>query len=231
MHSCFFSFAAYLCCMIDTTIHIGELAVHEPMTVFTDFIIAGFSLAFYFKLKDTQEQTVHYWSYFFLFMGLSTFVGAFSHALFEIHQGWQYKSFWLPMQLINGLAVYYAQQGTLVSVLDHSPTKKTWDLIYKIQLGIFIIAVPVFQNFLVAVIDNALGLIPVMILHYKYKQPFSKRIANGIAISFLTAVIHISKFSIHAYFNYNDIAHVFILISLWVMYTGVKTKNEKLIVA
>ncbi|HET6226399.1 MAG TPA: hypothetical protein VFF27_08980 [Bacteroidia bacterium] len=212
--------------MIDTTIHIGEVAVHEPMTVFTDFIIAGLALTFYFRLKRETDKTVINWRYFFLFMGVSTFVGAFSHALFEVHQGWGYKSFWLPMQLINGLAVYYAQQGTCASVLDGSPFKKTWALIYKVQLIVFLIAVPVFQNFLVTVIDNALGLIPVMILHYRYKTAFAKRIANGIAISFLTAAIHINKFSIHTYFNYNDLAHVFIMISLWVLYTGVKMKKE-----
>lgn len=208
--------------MTDTTITIAGIPVHEPMTVFTDFIISTIAVLFYFKLKKINALAVYYWRFFFLFFGISTFVGAFSHAFFLIHDGWMYKSFWLPMQLINGMAVYFAQQATLVSVLKTSSSKKTWEKIYKFQLIAFMIAVPLFQNFLVTVIENAFGLIPVMIMHYRYKKHYAKTLANGIAISFLTAIIHLSKFSLHAYFNYNDIAHVFIMISLWVMYKGVK---------
>lgn len=214
--------------MTDTTITIAGISVHEPMTVFTDFIIAALAFMFHTKLKKTTSPVINYWGYFFLFFGLSTFVGAFSHAFFLIHDGWMYKSFWLPMQIINGIAVYFAQQATLVSVLQTHPSRRTWEIIYKFQLIAFMIAVPLFQNFLVTVIENALGLIPIMILHYKYKEHYTKIIANGIAISFLTAIIHISKFSLHAYFNYNDIAHVFIMISLAVMFRGVKMKKTTL---
>ena len=208
--------------MIDTTIHIGNFSIHEPMTAFTDLIIAGLAFSFFFRLRKTNDVATHHWSYFFLFFGLSTFVGAFAHALFLVHEGWEYKSFWLSMQFLTGLAVYKAQHATLVSVLNTSASKKKWELSYTIQLIAFIIAVPLFQNFLVVVIENALGLIPIMILHYKDKRPFAKVIANGIAISFLTAIIHLGKFSLHAYFNYNDIAHVFIMISLGVMFKGVE---------
>lgn len=208
--------------MIDTTITIAGIPVHEPMTVFTDIIISVLAISFYMNLKNSKAPVIIHWGYFFLFFGLSTLIGACSHAFFLIHDGWMYKSFWLPMQLINGIAVYFAQQATLVSVLKSNASRKTWEKMYRFQLIAFMIAVPLFQNFLVTVIENALGLIPVMILHYKYKEQYTRIIANGIAISFLTAIIHISKFSLHAYFNYNDIAHVCIMISLFVMYTGVK---------
>ncbi|HRG51976.1 MAG TPA: hypothetical protein PLL00_04005 [Bacteroidia bacterium] len=213
--------------MIDTTITIAGISIHEPVTVFTDLIISAIAILFYFKLRNSKTQVIIHWGYFFLFFGISTFVGSCSHAFFLMHEGWMYKSFWIPMQLINGVAVYFAQQATLVSVLQNNASKSTWEKIYRFQLIAFMIAVPLFRNFLVTVIENALGLIPVMVLHYKYKEHYAKIIANGIAISFLTAIIHISKFSLHAYFNSNDIAHVFIMISLWVMYKGVNIKRKE----
>ncbi|HSH65842.1 MAG TPA: hypothetical protein VLB84_08610 [Bacteroidia bacterium] len=210
--------------MTDTTITISGIPIHEPMTVFTDFIIAALALTFYFQLKKSNDKTIINWGYFFLFLGIATFTGAFSHAFFAIHEGWQYKSIWLPMQIINGIGIYFAQRATFISVLQHSPYKKIWKTSYLIQLIAFIICLLLVQKYIVSIIENALALIPIMILHYKDKRPFAKRIANGIAISFITAFVHLAKLSLHDYFNYNNLAHVFIMISLFVMYKGVKLK-------
>lgn len=213
--------------MTDTTITISGIAVHEPMTVFTDFIIAALAFTFYLRLKKSNDQTTVHWSYFFLFLGLATFTGAFSHAFFALHEGWQYKSIWLPMQIINGIGIYYAQQATLVSVLEHSSSKKVWKISYQVQLLIFIISLLWVQKYIVSIVENAVALIPIMILHYKDRRPFARMIANGIAVSFITAFVHMGKLSLHAYFNYNDLAHVFIMISLYVMYKGVKMKTAQ----
>lgn len=222
-----FEIACYLYSMTDTTITIGGMHIHEPMTVLTDFIIAAFALTYYFKLKKSNDVATTYWSYFFLFLGSATFTGAFSHAFFAIHEGWLYKSIWLPMQIINGVGIYFAQQATLVSVLEHSPHKKNWNRSYLIQLIAFIICLLLIQKYIVSIIENALALIPIMIIHYMDKRRFAKMIANGIAISFITAFVHLAKLSLHTYFNYNDLAHVFIMISLFVMYKGVKARGPE----
>jgi len=68
--------------MTDTTIYIGTLAIHEPVTVFTDYIISILALVFYFKIPAGTNTAIRYWRLFFLFLGLSTFVGAHAHAFF-----------------------------------------------------------------------------------------------------------------------------------------------------
>jgi hypothetical protein len=211
--------------MSNTTITISGFPIYEPTTVLTDIIIAVLAITFYFKLKKLKEETTKNWSYFFLFLGSATFVGSMSHAFFEVHEGWQYKSFWLPMQVINGVGIYFAQRATFVSVLQNSTAKQFWKWSYLLQLILFIILLLIIQKYIVSIIENAVGLIPIMVLHYRDKRRFAKTIANGIAISFITAFVHMSKLSLHAYFNYNDLAHVFIMISLYVMYRGVKLKT------
>lgn len=212
--------------MVDTTIYIGSLAIHEPMTVFTDYIIAIIGFTCFFKIPSTGNPVVKNWRLFFLFLALSTLIGAHSHAFFAVHEGIGYKSIWLPMQLINGFAIYFAQQATLLSVLKNSKHYNAWKWSYVIQLVVYYIVLLIVQKYVVTIIDNALGLIPIMILHFtaKEKETYYSRIAYGILISFITAIVHGTKFSLHAYFNYNDIAHVFIMISMIVMYTGVRNK-------
>jgi hypothetical protein len=213
--------------MTDTTIVFGAFAIHEPVTVLTDYIITIIAFVYYWKLSSTNE-VVKNWRLFFLFISLSTFFGGSSHALFAVHEGWKYKSLWLPMQFVNGLAVYYAQKATLLSVLKNSENYNAWKLSYIIQLVVYYIALIIVQKYIVTILDNAIGLIPIMILHFRarIKEPYQEYIAYGILVSFITAIVHGLKFSLHDYFNYNDIAHVFIMISLTIMYMGVKLKSS-----
>lgn len=211
--------------MVDTTLKIGEFIVYEPITAFTDYIITiiGF---IYFRKLSAENEVIRNWRLFFLFIALSTLLGGTSHALFLVHDGWQYKSFWLPMQIFNGFAVYFAQKATLISVLKNSKHYNTWKLSYLIQLIVYLVVLMIVQKYIITIIDNALGLIPIMILHLtaKQKEGYYNYIGYGITVSFITAIVHGLKFSLHAYFNYNDIAHIFIIISLTVMFLGLKKR-------
>jgi hypothetical protein len=211
--------------MVDTTLKIGEFVVYEPMTAFTDYLITIIAFI-YFRKLSAENEVIRNWRLFFLFIALSTLLGGTSHALFPIHDGWQYKSFWLPMQIVNGFAVYFAQRATLISVLKNSNYYNAWKLSYLVQLIVYLLVLMIVQKYVVTIIDNALGLIPIMILHLsaKKKEKYYNYIGYGIAVSFITAIVHGLKFSLHAYFNYNDIAHVFIIISLTVMFTGLKKR-------
>ncbi|MCW3086234.1 MAG: hypothetical protein JWP12_3600 [Bacteroidetes bacterium] len=212
--------------MVDTTIYIGSLAIHEPVTAFTDYIITIIGLTCFWKIPSTSNPVVKYWRLFFLFLALSTLFGGSAHAYFGIHEGVAYKSVWLTMQLVNGLAIYFAQQATLLSALKNSKQYTTWKWSYTIQLVVYYIVLLIVQKYVVTIIDNALGLIPIMVVHFtaKKKEEYYKWIGYGILVSFITAIVHGTKFSLHDYFNYNDIAHIFIMISMIVMYMGVRRK-------
>lgn len=202
--------------MTDNYISINSFIVYEPTTVLTDCIIFGLSVIFFLKLSNlSKDFAVKNWKFFFLFFGLSAFIGAFSHAFYEIHEGLGYKSFWLTMQIFNGVAVLFAQLATF---------NKRFNLIFIIQLILFVAAVFIFQKFVVVIINNAISLIPIMV--YSFKN-LHKKIGYGILISFATALVHGFKISIHTFFNYNDIAHILIVLSLYIMYLGIKEKASQ----
>ncbi|MEO6903744.1 MAG: hypothetical protein ABI315_11450 [Bacteroidia bacterium] len=213
--------------MIDTTLSISGIEVHEPVTVFTNFIITTLLISFYCRLKllsKSKGDGVNEWRLFFLFLAISSFLGGCSHAFFLTHESLPYKSVWLSNQLMNGISVYFAQQATFATVLKNSINKNKWKWSYLIQLLVFGAALLLIQNYLVTVFENAIGLIPVMVLHYSFKPktPSYIKIANGIAIAFVSAIVFVTKFSIHRYFNFNDLAHLFIMASVYTMYKGIK---------
>lgn len=212
----------------DTTIYIGDFSIHQPVTVLTDYIIAVLCFYFYWQLNRPSfrdESTIN-WKRFFLLLSFASFFGGSSHGFFAVHEGFGYKSFWLPMQALNIFAVYRAQKATLYSALKDSPKKYYWNLSYHIQLLLFFVSVFLFQNFLVVIINSVIGLVPIMIIHFidVKKVKASSWIAYGIVILFLTAFVNATKFSIHAYFNYLDIAHILIMINLSLMFIGIRRK-------
>jgi hypothetical protein len=213
---------------IDTTIYIGDFAVHQPVTAFTDVIISALCFFFFIKLgkvTKANRSTIH-WKRFFFFLSMASFVGGCSHGLFLVHDGFNYKTFWLTMQLLNVISVYWAQRATITSLLMDSPNKKILNIVYNVQLIIFSAAVFFCQNFLVVIWNSAIGLIPIMIFHFRnvQKNENNKWIAWGIVVLFFTAFINATKISINEYFTYLDIAHVLIMINLSLIYTGVKRK-------
>ncbi|MCE9539701.1 MAG: hypothetical protein K8R85_10850 [Bacteroidetes bacterium] len=214
--------------IIDTTIYIGDFAIHQPVTVLTDYIITVLCFCFFLQLNrpSFKDETTINWKRFFLILGFASFFGGSSHGFFSVHEGLGYKLFWLPMQALNVFAVYQAQKATLYSALKDSGNKYYWNLSYHIQLILFFVSVFLFQNFVVVIINSVIGLIPIMIIHFidSKKAKASSWIAYGIAVLFLTAFVNASKFSIHAYFNYMDFAHILIMINLSLMFIGIKKK-------
>jgi hypothetical protein len=216
---------------IDTTIYIGNWAIHQPVTVLTDYIISVLCFYFYLQLNKTNhlktaDNSTNNWKLFFLFLSLASFFGGCAHGFFAIHEGLGYKSFWLTMQVLNVFSVYSAQKATFYSALASSNKKKFWNLSYHIQLVLFFIAIFVFQNFLVVVIDSIIGLVPIAIIHYidSKKVKHSIWVTYGIMILFITAIVNATKFSFSPYFCYLDIAHVLIMANLSLMYIGIKRK-------
>ncbi len=219
---------------IDTTIYVSGFAIHQPVTVFTDYLIAIVSFCFSFLLNTSafkDEITIN-WKRFFLLLSIASFLGGCSHGFFAIHDGAGYKLFWLPMQALNIIAVYCAQQATLFSTLKNPDKKNFWKWSYKIQLLIFFVAVFIFQNFIVVVIDTTIGMLPIMIIHFleAKKTNSSAWVAYGILVLCFAAVVNATKFSFHVYFNYLDISHILIIIQLSFMFIGINQKAKSTIV-
>ncbi len=217
---------------IDTTITIGGIAIHQPVTAFTDIILSVICFCFFLKLKqiNNPDKSTKNWTFFYLFLCLASFTGAFSHALFLIHSGTGYDSLWLPMQLFNVWAAFSAQYATYNSVLKNSSNKNIWKWFSIILLVVSSVSVFIFHNFLVVVTDSAIALIPVMIIHFMdiRHNKNSEYIAWGIVILFITAIINGTKISINEYCTYLDIAHLFIITSLSVMLIGIRRNTISL---
>jgi hypothetical protein len=191
------------------------------------------AVAFYFffsinKIKS-KKRSVMNWSKFFLFLGISTFLGGIAHAIHDRQNNFVYDIVWLAMQLGSGFSVFYAQSAAFRSEVRNRKTQKLLHKVAFIQLMLFIPSVIYFFSFKVVALNSSIGLIelvvlflPIGIQNWKHKT----LICTGVLISFLTVYVNTTKLSFASWFNYNDISHVIMFVSILMICRGVKHKHK-----
>ncbi len=203
-------------------IELFGLILSEPVTAFGNLLLAA---ACFYAFRQIRQVANTYgtvaWSYFFLTLGASTFIGIFSHLFSSYEVQWLKLFGWV----FGGLTAYFAQSASIEQI-----TKKrtgTGMLLVKIQLVLFFIALIWFRVFDVVLVTTVVSLLTVLILQtYGYLGKVvlgSQLIIFGFIISVLTAVGRLMNLSIHpVWFNHHDVAHLLMIVACFVILAGVK---------
>lgn len=202
----------------------------EPTTIITDLILAFFCFWCFRSISNYQNrsESVERWSMFFLFLGTSTFFGALAHCISCDSNTFTYRSVWLVMQVTSGLSVFYAQRSVISSEVSDQKQKQNLERFTLIQFFIFAICVLVFMDFRVVAINSAIGLLQLLYFAFPQKIKvwnYNSMISSGFIVSFASIYVNRNHLSLAAWFNYNDVAHMIMLLSLFLIFYGVKEKH------
>lgn len=203
-------------------IELFGLVLSEPVTAFGNVLLA--ITCFYGYRQITSVETTHgtnAWSYFFLTLGASTFIGIFSHLFSSYEVQWLKLFGWV----FGGLTAYFAQTASVEQVTKRKTGTGMW--LIKVQLVFFFIALFWFRVFEVVLVTTVISLLTVLILQaYGYWRNLvrgSELIIFGFIISVLTAVGRLMNLSIHpVWFNHHDVAHLLMIVACFVILAGVK---------
>jgi hypothetical protein len=207
--------------LLQMLIDVGPLKLMEPMTFLTDVVTGIFCFIFAKHLHKINPNKVHNWKLYFVFMGLSSFIGGFAHLLYH-YTG-------LPLKVIAwsfvGFSVFFGQLATF-SLFKSKKWINFWTIIAGIQTITYLVLLVIFQHFNVSKIEIVVWLVfivlPIQIWYYfKYKNPGNKVIVLGLISAISLAFIHGAKLTIDKnWFNHNDISHVVMLGCLYIVYRG-----------
>ncbi|MEP2024177.1 MAG: hypothetical protein ABJH98_00455 [Reichenbachiella sp.] len=215
--------------MLETpSIELLGLQVTEPMTWITNWMVATACLVFGHKLFYDEQADISqkFWALFFLFMGLASFTGGIAHGFIQYvghkfhHVAW----------LLSGIGIFCAQLAVL-PFIEHAKVRSFVRIFCYAQLMIMSASVLIFQHFSSVLIDSIVGLIgiviPVSIAHFaRYKDKRSILVIVGILTNLIPAFIHLLKFSINEWFNFNDISHVVMIGCFYVMFKAAKANTS-----
>lgn len=202
------------------------LKVLEPVTTLTDLIVSAACFYAFIKLKRSanKESAFIYFQYFFLTMGLATTIGGLiGHAfIYAFNFSWK-----IPGWIISMFSVALIERFVILHArpLMGPSIGKFFGLLNLIELTTFIFITIYTLNFYFVEVHAAYGLLVIvfsfeLFVFLKTKNKGSKMILYGVGLAAVSAMIHICKFSIHQWFNYFDLSHIFMTISVWFFYKG-----------
>lgn len=215
-----------------TSLEIYGILIQEPVTALTDLLVAGVCLYAFSKLKPANPS-VRLLKYYFLTMALATaYGGIIGHAFLPyLDFGWK-----VPGWLISMFSVALLERAAITHAkpLLNKKQGSFFTLLNSVELLTLTVIVLATLNFKFVEAHAAYGLLVIVfsfeVFVFKMKKAESSIIfllATGIAA--LAALVHLSQFTIHPWFNHLDLSHVLMAASAYVFFlAGRKLERDPL---
>lgn len=217
--------------MILTSISLGDLIISEPMTSLTDVFLSIIAFILFSKVRKNCTKGLFFnsWALFFLFMGISTSIGTFAHGFNEEWGDTVHNILWMLMNISVSMAVFFSMQATIIFI----GANKFWNRLFLITNIIilvgFVISTLAWNDFEILKIHTGIGVALIFTTHViaTIKKHYgSGRIVIAFSLSLLTLLIHSYQLSFSEWFNFKDISHVLMMMSLILIYTGVYKMSQ-----
>ena len=214
-----------------TSIFLNGYQLSDPVTVLTDLFITFYTLYVYLYLRKgkTNSLVVKDWSAFYLYMFISSLLGALNHAGYYLVPASFRLVFWLGMQITACIAIFFAVLAT-AKIINQPEKEKKIGAVAAIIMLVFIMLSLILKSFLILKINIATSLVFIIIEHYKsFKKQIigSGLILYGMLISIIPVFVHSFKWNFGIWFNHNDISHVIMFISLIIIFGGVRLIEQE----
>ncbi len=216
-----------------TYLRIFGWQVFEPMVILTNGIMFLISLYCFRKLISYRHHYPRQMAWFILILGISGCFGAAAHAVhYQLGAGFFNTVFFIS-NMLSLVSIYFCFRGsyTYFNIGRHQVSNKAVIGLVMTWIGILLVITFLSNKFLLIKIHAGIVLIYALAVHYlayRKNDRGSGVIALGIVISFFSILVHSLKFSFDEWFNYKDIAHVIMIISMIIIYRGIKINADNL---
>ena len=207
------------------TIYFGSLRIDEPITTLTDFLFIGVCFFAFYKTKDLSKDTsLNLYRWFFLLTGASTIIAALMGHTFLYYFGAEAKIYgWFTglfgTSFAQFAALYHARKSISPFVF------KLLFVICMLEVIAAFILVFVVWSFVVVEIHSAFALVLIVTIlefinYKKTKSTLSLYMIYGVGVAIIAVLCHVFKIAFSVWFNHMDLSHVFMAISMYLMYKG-----------
>lgn len=211
---------------VKTTTDIFGFQVMEPMTAATDLLVSAVCLYAFIKIRNSKNRlpSVLLLKYYFLTLAISTaYGGIIGHALQHILSfGWKVPGWLISMlsiALIERAAILHAQP------ILQPGLGRFFAILNIIELITLTTVVLITLDFFFVEAHAAYGLLAIvssfeLFIYLRTKNEGSRLLLIAVVISALAATVHLTKFTIHVWFNHLDLSHVLMAGAAYVYYMG-----------
>lgn len=216
-----------------TFISILGYPVFEPMILLTNSLLFAITLYSFRVLKRFKSDYARHMAWFTLLLGISSMFGAIGHA---VHLQLGEKFFGIVLFLMNAfslLSIYYFFLAPFAYLTADEQRIRKYTQAAKIWTLLIIVISLFTQNFLLIKVNAGCVLIYSLFMHYRAHRTREESgnllIVAGVLISFIPLLIHSFEITLHKWFNYKDLSHVFMIISLLFIFAGARKNADDLL--
>lgn len=211
------------------------LTIREPMTTFTDYVVAAaatwFACQLIFTAIHKQHRGRRLWGIAFAFIGAGAVLGGTTHGFADYLNEGALSVIWKLTLYTIGLSMVFAVAGTIRPSISRPSLQ--WILHGINAVGFLLFATQVFgdDSYLNVIIVTVFSLAAIALLQggawLAQKSASASWIVSGVAVSVIAALIQRSGFSLHLHFNHNDLYHAVQLLGLYFLYRGASELNDQ----
>ena len=186
------------------------MIIHEPVTLLTDYLLTllgGYLAWRLYRHPSISIPSVRWWFRGLLVLALSAFVGGSYHGFVPnfpeiVDAVWWRLVLWI-MCLLG-----FTMGSALVCEMVSSEKQKMWKNLLIAKFLIATVAVMIFPQFLIAIVDYGSAMLAWGVAAIFIKRPWRTPILAAVGLSVLAAWVQVSGFSLSQHMNHNDIFHL-----------------------
>jgi len=190
------------------------MSISEPMTLATDYLLAGVTAWLCFLLfKNREAQRCRFWwSIAFAALALGAFLGGTWHGFF------QNDLLWKATVLAVGLASFAMVVGSALATLQ-GRARSFVVAFAAVKLVFYSGWMLARDEFIFVVLDTGIAFAVVAALHV---WRWNGWLLAGVAVSVGGALVQASGLALHRHFNHNDLYHVIQIAAMFLLYRGAR---------
>lgn len=183
------------------------------------------SISLFPSMRGAHDAPGSPWAGFFLFMAVSSFLGAAKHG-FPHYLGPLSLGFVLTgSALASGMAILHAEVATIIARV---PGGRAGQLLLTAVFGRFLLfagALAATRSFITVVVNAGMGLVPLLLTETFFFLRGDRAggwIVSGFTVGCLTGAVYLSGFSPSPWFNHVDLAHMVLMAVLLLLWRGAR---------
>jgi hypothetical protein len=207
------------------------MTISEPATLVTDYLLAMFTAVLAFRLLRAANDASRdhemagerrWWSAAFALTAMAGVTGGTVHGFQHVLPPAITDGLWLVSLEILVAAAFTVAGGAIAFTRPDPSIRSRATFAAGLAFaayGLWLVSNPVFLSAIVAY-AVALAILVAARLRKRPLHPSGRLVLGGVAVSVAAAVIQQSGWSIHRYFNHNDLYHVVQAVGVWLLYLG-----------
>lgn len=185
----------------------------------TDYALAGVTVWLAVLLLGNRSLSSRFWTLAFAALAVGAFLGGTFH-------GFRFEWLWKPTVLSVGVASFGMLAGSACATTSGS-VRRALVIIAVAKLALYEAWMLGHDAFIFVVADTASAMLAVAALHlFGFRQPASRWILGGVAVSLVAAGFQAGKVALHEHFNHNDLYHVVQIVAMFLYYAGVRRMSD-----